>query len=129
MYQINKIDSFLGALMQNSSNGNWVKFCDWAKRNKSCLLYLFFILYLVAGLVVLYLELLPFPSLLFCFRIACFGIIFLLGIGLFGLWLPNTHLYHQFVFRFMAIFSAISLILLILFPFFEKALHLIVSGN
>jgi hypothetical protein len=58
----------------------------------------------------------PFAGLDLPYRLGYFIGISVLALGLTGLWLPNTHLFHHYVFRFMAYSGIVILVVLAFYP-------------
>lgn len=78
--------------------------------------YVIFFVILLAIIIAAYCGRFPFGDLNLPYRLGYFIGISLLVLALVGLWLPNTHLFHHYVFRFMAYSGIIILVVLALYP-------------
>jgi len=79
-------------------------------------IYLTFWVFLSAIIIAAYRGWFPIEELNLSYRLGYFIGISLLVLALIGLWLPNTHLFHHYVFRFMAYSGIIILIVLAFYP-------------
>jgi hypothetical protein len=70
----------------------------------------------MAIIITAYCGWLPFAGLNLAHRLGFFIGISMLVLALIGLWLPNTHLFHHYVFRLLAYAGIAILISLALYP-------------
>jgi hypothetical protein len=92
-----------------------VRLCNM-KRN--WISHVLFWLLLVFFIICIYIGWFPMVGPNMFQRVGYFIGIFFLLLGLNGLWLPNTHLFHNYVFRFIAYSGIILIIFLVLYPIF-----------
>jgi hypothetical protein len=79
-------------------------------------IHLIFIAFLSANIIALYTGCFSIGGPNLPYKIGYLIGISLLVLALTGLWLPNTHLFHHYVFRFMAYSGVIILMSLVFYP-------------
>ena len=85
------------------------------ERNGNKFLYLLFVALTIAGVISLYFDFIPISNAHITSRIGYFVSMYILFLGIVGLWLPKTHLFHHQIFKTMAYCGVVLLIITLLF--------------